>query len=70
MTHAAARIPSFWTQLLKVEKIYAVVEEDPGYDTGNIQSWLEANVSLALDSPEHGPALRASLQRMLGREAE
>ena len=55
--------------LLKVEKIYAVVEEDPGFDTGNIQSWLEANVSLALESPEHGPALRASLEKMLAGES-
>jgi len=53
-------------ELLKTEKIYAVVEEDPGYDTGNVLAWLEANVELALKSHEHGAALRASLERMLG----
>jgi len=55
-------------ELLKTEKIYAVVEEDPGYDTGNVLAWLEANVALALKSHEHGVALRASLERMLGRD--
>lgn len=54
-------------ELLKVEKIYAVVEEDPGYDTGNVLAWLETNVAIALASGEHGAALRASLERMLGR---
>ncbi|HEY5506574.1 MAG TPA: UTP--glucose-1-phosphate uridylyltransferase, partial [Coriobacteriia bacterium] len=53
-------------ELLRTEKIYAVVEEDPGYDTGNVLAWLEANVALALKSHEHGAALRASLERMLG----
>lgn len=52
-------------ELLKREEVYAVVETDPGYDTGNVLAWLEANVSLALESSEHGPALRASLERML-----
>jgi UTP--glucose-1-phosphate uridylyltransferase len=51
--------------LLNKEEIYAVVDEDPGFDTGNVLAWLEANVSLALASPEHGPALRASLERLL-----
>ena len=55
-------------ELLKTEKVYAVVEEDPGFDTGNILAWLETNVSLALASPEHGAALRTSLERMLGGE--
>jgi UTP--glucose-1-phosphate uridylyltransferase len=54
-------------ELLKTEDIYAVVETDPGFDTGNVLAWLEANVSLALASQEHGSALRASLERMLGR---
>jgi UTP--glucose-1-phosphate uridylyltransferase len=52
-------------ELLKTETIHAVVEEDPGYDTGNVLAWLEANVELALASHEHGPALRASLERIL-----
>jgi len=54
-------------ELLKVEKIYAVIDEDPGYDTGNVLAWLEANVAIALSSGEHGAALRASLERLLGR---
>jgi len=53
-------------ELLKTETIHAVVEEDPGYDTGNVLAWLEANVEIALASNEHGPALRASLERILG----
>jgi UTP--glucose-1-phosphate uridylyltransferase len=52
-------------ELVKTEKIYAVVENDPGYDTGNVLAWLEANIGLALASPEHGAALRASLERLL-----
>jgi len=54
-------------ELLKTEEIYAVVDEDPGYDTGNVLAWLEANVALALKSPEHGSALRESLEHLLGR---
>jgi len=52
-------------ELLKTETIHAVVEEDPGYDTGNVLAWLEANIEIALASHEHGPALRASLERIL-----
>ena len=52
-------------QLLKKEEIFAVVDTDPGFDTGNVLAWLEANIALALASPEHGPALRNSLERML-----
>jgi UTP--glucose-1-phosphate uridylyltransferase len=54
-------------ELLQTEEIYAVVESDPGFDTGNVLSWLEANVALTLESPEYGTALRASLERLLGR---
>jgi UTP--glucose-1-phosphate uridylyltransferase len=54
-------------ELLKTEEIYAVVDTDPGFDTGNVLSWLEANVALTLLSSEHGPALRDSLERMLAR---
>ncbi len=53
-------------ELVKTEKIYAVVEDHPGYDTGNVLAWLEANLGLALASPEHGAALRALLKRLLG----
>jgi UTP--glucose-1-phosphate uridylyltransferase len=53
-------------ELLETEEIHAVIVDDPGYDTGNVQAWLEANISLALASTEHGPALRESLRQMLG----
>jgi UTP--glucose-1-phosphate uridylyltransferase len=55
-------------KLLETETIHAVVEADPGYDTGNVNSWLEANIELALTSPEHGDAMRASLRRILGQK--
>jgi UTP--glucose-1-phosphate uridylyltransferase len=55
-------------ELLKTEKIHAVIEENPGFDTGNILAWLEANITLALASEEHGAALRSSLDRMLRSE--
>jgi len=54
-------------ELLKTEQIHAVVETDPGFDTGTIGSWLEANVALALESSDYGPALRVSLEKMLDR---
>lgn len=53
-------------ELLKHEEVYAVAMDSTGYDTGCIISWLEANVSLALESDEFGPALREKLERMLG----
>lgn len=53
-------------ELLKHEEIYAVTMECEGYDTGNVLSWLEANVALTLETEEFGPALRESLERLLG----
>jgi len=48
--------------LLEKEEIYAVViEPDEGYDTGNVLSWLEANIALALQSEAFGEALREKL---------
>jgi UTP--glucose-1-phosphate uridylyltransferase len=52
--------------LLKHEEVYAVTMDSTGYDTGNILSWLEANVSLALETEEFGSQLRESLERLLG----
>ncbi len=52
--------------LLASEEIYAVTMDCRGYDTGNVLAWLEANVAVALDDPEIGPALRESLGRILG----
>lgn len=53
-------------ELLKHEDIYAITMDCSGYDTGNVLSWLEANVSIALESKEYGPALRDALTRILG----
>jgi len=53
-------------ELLKQEDIYAVTMDCNGYDTGNVLSWLEANISVALETEEYGPALRDSLKRILG----
>jgi UTP--glucose-1-phosphate uridylyltransferase len=55
--------------LLESEEIYAVViDPEEGFDTGNILSWLEANVALALGTEEYGVALRESLEALLGIE--
>lgn len=54
-------------KLLEHEEIHAVViDPAEGLDTGNVLSWLEANVALALETEEYGPALRDSLERLLG----
>lgn len=53
-------------ELLKKEDIYAITMDCDGYDTGNVLSWLEANVTLALETEEYGPALRESLKKILG----
>ncbi len=43
-----------------------VVEPDEGFDTGNVISWLEANVMIGLTDAEYGSALRETLERILG----
>jgi UTP--glucose-1-phosphate uridylyltransferase len=53
-------------KLLEQQDIYAVSMERAGYDTGNVLSWLEANVALALDTEEYGIQLRERLTRLLG----
>lgn len=53
-------------ELLVTEEIYAVTMECRGFDTGNVLAWLEANIALALEDPEIGPALRDSLEKTLG----
>ena len=52
--------------LLKREEIYAVTMDCEGYDTGNVLSWLEANIALALKSEEFAGPLREVMKRMLG----
>lgn len=53
-------------KLLATEDIYAVIMECEGYDTGNVLSWLEANIALALETEEYGHQLRESIERLLG----
>jgi len=53
-------------ELLAHEEVFAVTTECTGYDTGNVLSWLEANIALGLETEEFGPALRESLRRLLG----
>lgn len=54
-------------QLLESEELYAVVvDPTEGYDTGNVLSWLEANVALALETDEYGADLRTALEQLLG----
>ncbi|MFU8891598.1 MAG: UTP--glucose-1-phosphate uridylyltransferase, partial [Anaerosomatales bacterium] len=53
-------------ELLQTEEVYAVVMTSTGYDTGNVQSWLEANVELALKTEEWGEGLRENLRRLIG----
>ena len=55
--------------LLEREELYAVViDPTEGYDTGNVLSWLEANIKLALGTEEYGPALRESILRIFDPE--
>jgi UTP--glucose-1-phosphate uridylyltransferase len=53
-------------ELLKREDIYAVNMDCVGYDTGNVLSWLEANLELTLQTEEFGEPLRDIMTRILG----
>ena len=53
-------------ELLQYEDVYAVTMDCEGYDTGSVQSWLQANVTLALETDEYGPALKQWLEKQLG----
>ncbi|MDO8881048.1 MAG: UTP--glucose-1-phosphate uridylyltransferase GalU [Coriobacteriia bacterium] len=53
-------------ELLKSEDVFAVTMNCQGYDTGNILSWIETNVALALETEEFGAQLRENLERLLG----
>ena len=49
--------------VLADEEMYAVViDPESGFDAGTVQTWLEANVVLALRDPELGPKVRALLR--------
>ena len=52
-------------ELLGRERSTRSSTTDPGYDTGNMLAWLEANLALAMDYDDLGPALRASMRRLL-----
>lgn len=53
--------------LLAEEEMYAlVVDPADGYDTGTVESWLDANIALALKSDTYCAAVRDSIQRHLG----
>lgn len=54
-------------ELVREEPIHAVVTDDPGFDTGNILSWLEANLALAMDYDDLGPQLREAMRALLAR---
>ncbi|MBS3956550.1 MAG: UTP--glucose-1-phosphate uridylyltransferase GalU [Clostridiales bacterium] len=45
-------------ELLREQEVFAVKMESRGYDTGNVLSWLEANVALALEREELADLLR------------
>ncbi|MDI6901109.1 MAG: UTP--glucose-1-phosphate uridylyltransferase GalU [Anaerosomatales bacterium] len=55
-------------ELLRSEELYAVTMDCTGFDTGNVLSWMEANIALALETEEFGAALRDSLEKLLGCE--
>jgi UTP--glucose-1-phosphate uridylyltransferase len=59
------QLPDALKELLKTEEIYAVTMECTGYDTGNILSWLETNIALALESDQYGPGLRDWLREQV-----
>ncbi len=50
--------------LLRREKVFAYRYEGRRYDCGSKEGWLEANVELALQHPELGPAFRSYLQTL------
>lgn len=57
-------------ELIKTEELYAVVvEAGEGFDTGNVLSWLEANVALALRTREYGEGLRRVLAGLLAEQS-
>lgn len=53
-------------ELLRTEDVYAAKMVSPGYDTGNVQAWLETNVALALTHEGIAESVRESLGKLLG----
>ena len=53
-------------ELQRHEEIHAVViDPSEGFDTGNVLSWLQANLTLALETEDWGPGLRDWLENTL-----
>jgi len=55
-------------KLAETQPFFAVRFEGTIYDCGAKLGFLAANVAYALERPDLGPALRAELRRLLGRE--
>ncbi|MDY0087859.1 MAG: UTP--glucose-1-phosphate uridylyltransferase GalU [Coriobacteriia bacterium] len=53
-------------ELLRTEDVYAVKMVSPGYDTGNVQAWIETNITLALRQEGIAEGLRENLGELLG----
>jgi len=54
--------------LLATQEMYAVViDPTSGFDTGTVETWLDANVALALRDPELGPRIREDIEARLAQ---
>lgn len=52
--------------LLATEEMYAVViDPRSGFDTGTVETWLDANIALALRDPQLGPRIREAIAKRL-----
>lgn len=57
--------------LLADEPLYAVeIEPDSGFDTGNVLSWLEANITLALRDRRYAGELRELLATLMADDSK
>ena len=58
-------------ELLNTEDLYAVeVPSNSSYDTGNVLSWLEANLALALQNNSYREDIRTIMSALLSEESE
>ena len=57
-------------QLLRKEELFAVTIDCLSYDTGDMISWLEANVSLALQDEKFGDQMRESIRRLTSLDSD
>lgn len=50
--------------LLAEEEVYAyVVDPEQGFDTGTVETWLDANIALALRDPRFSSSVRESIEK-------